>query len=900
MKKIVYILLISFFSVKGFSQTTPVPGTTPLITPQNSRAAFKLNLQIPYGQDTSLNGGLDSVGSLFFQLRDSSLYVRIPGKWVAMTTKGGGAIGGDSVWVGTTSQLRTINDAKIKSGFTTNNGVGTWIVDPSDVTSVDNDANLIIDELGRRWYRNYNGLDDFDWYKKVGVTDSAALSRAIAYCRTGISIGARNLLLRWVRLSRDNITIEGIPGQTILRLQVSEEDGNTIFLFKDSADHNITGVKIYGLTMIGNTAEQTGINNSIMAIGGPYGGPATDTATNVLVENCVFKDAPTTGAVRFISDTLRNNNWVFRNNTFDSSQGYHVTLWGSLNMTWDNNIIKNWANADTSAYPGFNMSTNLNKNLTLRNNQFYNNRGGRFAIEYAGALVNAVFDHNYYNGNGRGGAGTSGGPCVNCQFINEIKENGDGTHRAGYEIVGGGNTFFNDRIENGAMLFACLADAVAMPSGYDSLRNNGLNISKVIVKNSLGGALGLGGQNVNTTGLKNVTLTNSQFETGSSKAAIEISAVRNLVIDNINSNAKHYNIRFVNSKWSATDSLSSDIIIRNNTLKASANIIAFGWPNIYINSPQPLTASKIRNVTIENNNYSNNLIFYEDTLISTWTSNGNIPIGDTASFSFRFDRNALLGRGVGIPENKVTADIGSIYIDLSTQKRYTKTTTNSKTGWVEWPPPFDAARKPQYVLIGKGSNFDTTYALLVDTTTGYVRIGSKDWSPSVSLLVAQDSTVSPTASIYLVNPKKSDTRITRFVARDGNNEGVLMGWNGSYASLETMGNYPMRFYTNGLQRGVFSAGGNFGIRNSTPGYMLSMGSPGDPAIMDLYGLTSGHVLVQAPDNSTPFTTKLPGTIGNVGDVLGIASKSGTVIETQWQAPTGGGGGSGASLMGTSY
>lgn len=92
MKKILYILVFCLFSVLGISQTTAVPGTTPLITPQNARASFILSLRIPSGMDTSLNGGIDSTGSMFFQLRDSVLYLRVrngvSGKWVPASKKG--------------------------------------------------------------------------------------------------------------------------------------------------------------------------------------------------------------------------------------------------------------------------------------------------------------------------------------------------------------------------------------------------------------------------------------------------------------------------------------------------------------------------------------------------------------------------------------------------------------------------------------------------------------------------------------------------------------------------------------------------------------------------------------------------------------------------------------------
>lgn len=882
MKYLITILFISIGTL-GFSQWNPV--FQKISTPYQWRSGiYDSSLTLP--RSRMLNSG---EGSISYNPLTRKLEYKTDTGWASVGTSDTVI---NNIYHGSTAGLRALNNTAVIQANTTDFGKAIYVRDTADHTSLDNWGTLIVSDDGGRFKMQYEGKDHTTWYRSTGASDSAVVMMAIRNCKTGVIIDSGNLELRWIRPDRDNITIEGIPGKTILKLQSSAENGNAIFLFKDSADHNITGVKISGLKMIGNTAGQTGINSSIIAMGGSYGGPATDTVTNVLVEDCVFEDAPTTGSVRFISDTLRNNNWVFRNNTFDSSQGYHVTLWGSLNMTWENNIIKNWANADTSAYPGFNMSTNLNKNLTLRNNQFYNNRGGRFAIEYAGALVNAVFDHNYYNGNGRGGAGTSGGPCVNCQFINEIKENGDGSHRSGYEIVGGGNTFFNDRIENGAMLFACLADAVAMPSGYDSLRNNGLNISKVIVKNSLGGALGLGGQNVNTTGLKNVTLTNSQFETGSSKAAIEISAVRNLVIDNLTSNAKHYNIRFVNSKWSSTDSLSSDIIVRNSTLKASSNIIALGWPNIFINSPQTLTASKIKNVTIENNHYSNNRIFYEDTLVSTWTSRGNVSADDTIPI-YRYDRNSLLAKASGSPNGKLKADRGSFYTDVTNNKTYRKTSDNSNTGWVEMPDTsFNPVRANYFPVFGKGAGkaMDTSNVMTIDPDKKYVGFGNTASAPAYDWQILTDSTISTFTRVYIKQMAKSVTRGVSFTMVDGNNDGVNWGYNGSYAYYGSAGSKAIYFQPNGVNKAVLTPSGYFGIGNLTPGYQLTLGSAGNPGLFAMYGNIAGYILIKAPDNIvSPFTLLLPDTYPSVGQVMKVLNTAGGVATLGFGTDNSGGG-----------
>lgn len=843
----------------------------------------------------SKNGAIIIYGSQFGGDNKVYFYDSVNNRFFRDTVAVGTDTVINNVYYGTKAGLRALDDPSVVQAITTDFLGGTFIKDTADHTTPDNWGTIIVSADGGRFKMQYDGPDHTTWYQSTGESDSAVIQMAIRNCRSGVFIDSGTMLTRWSRLERDNITIQGIPGKSILKLMPSEEDGNAIFIFKDSSDHNITGVKIYGITFDGNTAEQTGANNSLIAMGGPYGGPATDTVTNVLIEDCVFKDAPTTGAIRFISDTNRNDNWVFRNNTFDSSQGYHVTLWGSLNTIWEYNTFRNWANADTSAFPGFNMSTNLNKNPYFFKNRFYNSRGGRFAIEYAGALVGAVFDGNYYNGNRRGGAGTSGGPCVNCVFKNEIKENGDGSHRSGYEIVGGGNKFENITIKNGSFLLICLSDAVAMPGGYDTLRNNWLTLNNIEVKNELGGALGLGGQNVNTTGLQNVKITNFYAETGSSKAAIEISAVRNLTLDNVYSNAKHYNVRFVNSKWSSTDSLSSDIIIRNSTLKASSNIIGLGWPNIFINSPQPLTASKIKNLTIENNHYTNNHIFYEDTVISTWISRGNISANDTIPL-YRIDRNFLIAKATGSPNGKVTADKGSIYTDISTNKTYKKTTDGVNTGWIEMPDTaYNPARKADLVVAGTNTNMDTV-KIRVDRSKGYVALGDISAPPAYDLQIITDSTISTFTRLYIKQMAKSGTRGTSISLLDGNNDGAAFGYNGSYAYYGSAGSKSIFFQPNGVNKAVLTPSGYFGIGNLTPGYLLTIGSAGNGGIFAMYGNTSGYLLFKAPDNIvSPFTTVWPSVYPSVGQIPKVASAAGGIVTLEYANDNSGSGGGGGTI-----
>lgn len=87
--------------------------------------------------------------------------------------------------------LRTGNiDAK---GVTiTSPGItGQFYYDPADSTSADNGGTIIVDSLGRRWKRQFDGPVLLDWFGATGVspsTDSIAMDNAIAFI---VSLGVR-------------------------------------------------------------------------------------------------------------------------------------------------------------------------------------------------------------------------------------------------------------------------------------------------------------------------------------------------------------------------------------------------------------------------------------------------------------------------------------------------------------------------------------------------------------------------------------------------------------------------------------------------------------------------------------------------------------------------------------
>lgn len=85
------IFLFLFGSVAAYSQVPYfVPRSTSLVTAADARLKATLNFYLPVGPDTTLNGGIDSVGALFFKWADTSVYIRVPktgvpgNKWVVL------------------------------------------------------------------------------------------------------------------------------------------------------------------------------------------------------------------------------------------------------------------------------------------------------------------------------------------------------------------------------------------------------------------------------------------------------------------------------------------------------------------------------------------------------------------------------------------------------------------------------------------------------------------------------------------------------------------------------------------------------------------------------------------------------------------------------------------------
>lgn len=107
MKKLI-IFLCLFVSVAAYSQTPYfVPRSSPLVIAADARLKATLNFYLPVGMDTTLNGGIDSVGALFFRWADTSVYVRVPR-----------TVGAGNMW----ALLFKLNSSPTTSGVVSFNG----------------------------------------------------------------------------------------------------------------------------------------------------------------------------------------------------------------------------------------------------------------------------------------------------------------------------------------------------------------------------------------------------------------------------------------------------------------------------------------------------------------------------------------------------------------------------------------------------------------------------------------------------------------------------------------------------------------------------------------------------------------------------------------------------------
>lgn len=111
---------------------------------------------------------------------------------------------------------------------TADGGEGIFELNVGDITSADNGGTIIVDALGRRWYRIYAGLLDPYWFgaKGDGTTDDsgplAAADNAAVAAKSGLMINATHNVAT-------NLTLSSVPffqgGSLVLNASVTIQKG---------------------------------------------------------------------------------------------------------------------------------------------------------------------------------------------------------------------------------------------------------------------------------------------------------------------------------------------------------------------------------------------------------------------------------------------------------------------------------------------------------------------------------------------------------------------------------------------------------------------------------------------------------------------------------------------------
>ena len=304
-------------------------------------------------------------------------------------------------------QLSTLNDINIKSATTTDFGGGSWYVDAGDVTSVTNWGNLIVDALCRRWKRIYTGYDELRWYYANPGTDSAVIQRAYNNCKDGLFINnGLYTNLNLIRFNRDGVNVTGeSKTKTILKQLGTPTTLSSLLWFQDGGDLNINNVTISNMTLDGNGINQTGTNASIIR----QGSGSLDTVKNITFRDVIIKNgARGRSAIYLITDSLRNDGWVFDNCIIDSSYGGAFEWRGVTNITIKNSYIANWSLYDSSVAAAINTQQPMVRGAKIINTTFRSNYASRFTVEASGNYVDFLFKDLYLYGGGRDVNGFSG------------------------------------------------------------------------------------------------------------------------------------------------------------------------------------------------------------------------------------------------------------------------------------------------------------------------------------------------------------------------------------------------------------------------------------------------------------------------------------------------------------
>lgn len=182
--KNIFIIIVLAFCIHSVKSQSFVNRSNPQVTAADARLKATLNFYLPVGMDTTLNGGIDSVGALFFRWADTSVYVRTPR-----------LAGAGNMW----ALLFKLNSSPSTAGvvsFNGRNGVVTLI--SSDVisalgyTAANAATSLNINgvaqdiSINRNWtvgnvrtdgsYANPSWITSLDYSKLTGVPPATGIS----------------------------------------------------------------------------------------------------------------------------------------------------------------------------------------------------------------------------------------------------------------------------------------------------------------------------------------------------------------------------------------------------------------------------------------------------------------------------------------------------------------------------------------------------------------------------------------------------------------------------------------------------------------------------------------------------------------------------------------------------
>ena len=184
------------------------------------------------------------------------------------------------------------------------------------------------------------------WYYANPGTDSAVIQRAYNSCKDGLFINnGLYTNLNLIRFNRDGINVTGeSKTKTILKQLGTPTTLSCLLFFQDVSDLNINNVTISNMTLDGNGINQTGTNASIIR----QGSGSLDTVKNITFQDMIIKNgARGRSAIYLITDSLRNDGWVFDNCIIDSSYGGAFEWRGVTNITIKNSYIANWSLYDS-------------------------------------------------------------------------------------------------------------------------------------------------------------------------------------------------------------------------------------------------------------------------------------------------------------------------------------------------------------------------------------------------------------------------------------------------------------------------------------------------------------------------------------------------------------------------